>query len=443
MNHLKNKLKYLVDVSLNRKIHTKWFMIANILLAIVIIAVMNIDSVIKLFGGDFNQKKPIYVIDETEVSFDILKSQIESLEVSLLGETENSYDVKLYNKALEDAKKELEENDNAVVITLENDDLSIIDASLISQSYIDTMDYQVLNQAIQNTKTTIAMSSSSVSMDELNRIYSPIEVERIILDENKKSESESMDTIMSTVFPIFILPFFMLTIFLVQMIGAEINDEKTTRGMEIIISNVSPKVHFFSKIIASNVFIIMQGILLIIYAGLGIFLRKILGTGSLFTSLGSEMTGVFNGIMQTEFVSKLIYIIPLTLILMVLTFLAYSLLAGILASMTTNAEDFGQLQTPIMIISLIGYYLAMMAGMFKGALFIRILSYIPFISAILSPSLLVLGQIGIIDVIISMIIVMITNYLLIHYGIRIYKVGILNYSSKDLWKKMFKAMKEK
>ena len=128
---------------------------------------------------------------------------------------------------------------------------------------------------------------------------------------------------------------------------------------------------------------------------------------------------------------------------MLLTFLADSLLAGILASMATNAEDFNQLQTPIMIISLIGYYLATMAGMFKGALFIRILSYVPFISAILSPSLLVLGQIGVVDVIVSMILVCITNYLLVHYGLRIYKVGILNYSSKDLWKKMFKAMKEK
>lgn len=443
MSLLKNKLKYLVDVSLKRKLKTKWFMIANIVLALIIIAVMNVDSIIKFFGGDFNENMPVYVIDETETGFDILKNQIESLEMSLTGEEEITYDVKLYDKDLETAKKELEEDDSAVVITLTSDEESTIKASLISDSYIDTMDYQVLYQAIQNTKTAIAMANSSISAEELNEIYAPIEVERIILDETKKSESESMDTIMSTVFPVFILPFFMLTIFLVQMIGAEVNDEKTTRGMEIIISNVSPKVHFFSKVIAGNVFIIMQGLLLIIYAGIGLLVRNLLGSGSIFTSLGSGMTGVFDGIMQTEFISKLIYIIPLTLVLMLLTFLAYSLLAGILASMTTNAEDFGQLQTPIMIISLIGYYLAMMAGMFKGALFIRILSYVPFISAILSPSLLVLGQIGIVDVIISIIVVCITNYLLIHYGLRIYKVGILNYSSKDLWKKMFKAMKEK
>lgn len=425
-----------------RKIKTKWFIIANVLMALAVIAVINIDSVIKLFGGDFNEKINVYVIDETNMSFDILKSQIETLEISLLDEEEN-YIITKYDKDIESAKEELKEDDNKVLIKITPDEKTTIKTSLISESYIDTIDYQVFYQAIQNTKTAIAMTNSSISAEELNQIYAPIEIERVILDETKKSESENMDTIMSTVFPIIILPVFMLTLFLVQMIGAEINDEKTTRGMEIIISNVSPKVHFFSKVIAGNVFIIMQGMLLLIYGGLGLFVRKILGTGNIMNSLGGEISGIFDGIMQTEFISKLIYIIPLTLILMILTFLAYSLLAGILASMTTNAEDFSQLQTPIMLISLAGYYLAMMAGMFKGALFIRILSYVPFISAILSPSLLVLGQIGIIDVIISIILAIIANYLLIKYGLRIYKVGILNYSSKDLWKKMFKAMQEK
>ena len=145
--------------------------------------------------------------------------------------------------------------------------------------------------------------------------------------------------------------------------------------------------------------------------------------------------------MQSDIASSLAYIIPLALILMILTFIAYALLAGILASMTTNIEDFQQMQMPIVIISLIGYYLAMMAGMFEGSIFIKILSFVPFISAILAPSLLVLGQIGIIEIIIAIILLIITICALLKYGMRIYKVGILNYSSKNLWKKMFKALK--
>ena len=54
-------------------------------------------------------------------------------------------------------------------------------------------------------------------------------------------------------------------VFLIQMIGAEINEEKTTKSMEIIISNVSPKTHFLSKVIAANAFVFIQGALLIVF----------------------------------------------------------------------------------------------------------------------------------------------------------------------------------
>ena len=58
---MKNKLVYLMNVSLKRKIKTKWFLLANVLLAILIVGVINIDSVITLFGGDFSKKQEIYI----------------------------------------------------------------------------------------------------------------------------------------------------------------------------------------------------------------------------------------------------------------------------------------------------------------------------------------------------------------------------------------------
>jgi len=229
---------------------------------------------------------------------------------------------------------------------------------------------------------------------------------------------------------------------LVQMIGAEVNDEKSTRGMEIIISNVSPGTHFASKVIAGNLFVIGQALLLVVYALIGILIRNLIGGDNITNGVIGQVLGSVKEVFNMGLSDQLVYVIPVTILLMILTFVAYSLLAGILASMTTNTEDFQQLQTPIIIISLIGYYFAMMAGVFKGSLFIRILSYVPLISSILAPSLLVLGQIGIVDIIISFVLVILFNFLLIKYGLRIYKVGILNYSSRNLWKKMFKALKK-
>ena len=111
--------------------------------------------------------------------------------------------------------------------------------------------------------------------------------------------------------------------------------------------------------------------------------------------------------------------------------------------MTTNLEDYQQLQTPIVIISLIGYYLSMIASVFKGSVFLKIMSYIPLLSSMLSPTLYIMGEITLFDLLGSIVLLILFIYLLFKYGMRIYKVGILNYSQTGLWKKMFKAVKEK
>lgn len=432
-----NKLKFLTKISLKRKINTKWFLIANIIFAILIIGILNMDAVISFFGGDFDETQIIYVKDNTNKTYEILNDQ-NSAYKNLTDEDENAFKLEKTDKSSEEIFKN-KDNKDAWYLTINNDKQNYIKVTLISDSYINTTSYAGISTIINNTKTVIAMQESNISPEELAKISSPVTLERKILDKSKKSEDENVQMIMSTVFPVLILPFFALTMFLVQMVGAEINDEKTTRGMEIIISNVSPKTHLFSKVIASNLFVLIQAALLVIYAIIGFVIRSFIGSS--ISTGGFDISQIINSIMQSDIASSLAYIIPLALILMILTFIAYALLAGILASMTTNIEDFQQMQMPIVIISLIGYYLAMMAGMFEGSIFIKILSFVPFISAILAPSLLVLGQIGIIEIIIAIILLIITICALLKYGMRIYKVGILNYSSKDLWKKMFKALK--
>ena len=435
---MKSKLNYLIGMSLNRKIKTKWFLVANIIIAIVIVGVINIDSIITFFGGDFSSAQKVYVIDNTDKSYDILEEQLNASGLEIVDSDTKKFDVEKTDK---DANEIIEEDKKSIVIELNESETNELKAKIISQSFIEAIDYQLITNALTNTKVSLNILASDISQEEINKLYEPIEIEREILNESEKSEDENTNMIMTTVFPVIILPFFMLSIFLVQMIGAEVNDEKTTRGMEIIISNVSPKTHFASKVIAGNLFVLIQGILLVLFATIGFFVRKLVGGSSIANGFGTEVSNVINDILSSSLGSQLIYIIPLVLILMILTFIAYSLMAGVLASMTTNTEDFQQLQTPIMIISLVGYYLAMMASVFNGALFIKIFAFIPFISAILAPSLLMLGQIGIFQMIISILIMVLTNYLLIKYGMRIYKVGILNYSSKGLWKKMFKAAK--
>ncbi len=155
-----------------------------------------------------------------------------------------------------------------------------------------------------------------------------------------------------------------------------------------------------------------------------------------------DLSSIIDALKTSGIMDKLYIIIPITLLMIIISFVAYSLVAGILASMTVNIEDFNQLQTPIMLISMAGYYLSIMAAMFDGSIFIRIISYLPFLSVFISPTLFVLGQITIFDMIISVTVLILFVYILLKLGLKVYKVGILNYSSGNVWKKFANAFKK-
>lgn len=430
-----NKFWFLTKNSLQKKMKNKTFIIVNILLLIVLVALINIDRVVMLFGGNFDKQNNIMVLDNTNKTYEIFKKTIDSEETII--DTGLKYKVKKVSDEKK-AKKEIKKDEDILLI-INNDENDIINVTMITYGYINSNLYQLINSSITASKQNLAMEEIGISAEELAKISKSVEIKREYVEANKSKEEEQNEFIMGIVTPIVIFPFFMLITLVVQMVGAEINEEKSTRSMEIIISNVSAKVHFFSKILAANLFVIIQCALLGLYSLIGMLLR---GGKSLDSIQNVDViSNVTSGMDITGMINNLVGYIPFVLILMAVTLLGYSLLAGILASMTTNMEDFQQLQTPIFVVSLVGFYLAIMNTMFDGAIFIRVLSYVPFISAILSPSLLVTGVIGFKDIILSILLMVVVIYLLLKYGLKIYKEGILNYSSNKLWKKMLKALK--
>lgn len=421
-----NKFMYLTKSSLKKKIGTKWFLVINIILLVVIGIVININSLVEAFGGDFNDDVNLKVVDNLGV-YDYFKDTLNSLD-------EDDHIKISLNSDKEKLVKNIEDKD--VIVVIDKDDKEYLKAEIISKDAIDGTIYQNIINSLNTSKSIIGLIEEDIDMETLTNITSKASVERTILSDTK-STGENMDLILTSVFPTLILPFFMLVIFLIQMVGGEICEEKTTRSMEIIISNVSPKMHLFSKVLASNIFVIIQGVLLVIYAGIGLFINKLV-TGSSALGYISELVGEVD---ISSITDKLLILVPFTLVLMLLSFIAYAVLSGILASMTVNIEDFNQLQTPMMIVLMVGYYLSLTASMFNGSTLIHVLSYVPFISAFLSPTLYIIGDITWIEMLISIILMLVLIYLLIVKGMNVYKNGILNYSNDKIWSRVKKSLK--
>ena len=439
---MKNKLKFLTKQSLDKKIKTKWFKGVNILLLVLFVLIMNVDRVISFFGGDFENQITIYVKDDVEV-YDSFVTSFESVS-EMLGESKN-FKLEKTEEDVDKLKENLENKEDEILVYIMPDETNYMKAQIISYEDAGTVTTQIISSAINSVKSSMAASLSGLTEEQILALTSPAQIETILTNPDVENQ-EGKDLLSAGVMLIFILPCFFLIIMLVQMIGAEVNDEKSTRSMEIIISNVPPKIHFLSKIFASTAFVVIQGLLLLLYGGIALIIRNMLG-GTGLAAISGEVTGQLNELLQmvkdTGVFSLLLQGLPIIIVLFILSFIAYAIVAGVLASMTTSIEDFQQLQTPIMLIILVGYYLAIMAVQFDGSLFIEIASYIPMLSFLVSPVLFMLGQISIWQMLIATLLMALFTWIIFRYGLRIYKVGILNYSSSKLWKKMFKSLKQK
>ena len=430
---MKNKAWFLIKQSLKKKMDTKWFKIVNVLICLLLIGVINIDKIINVFGGDFKDTVNIYLTGDN--------NYLEGFNAYFLTNQkilndERTYEIEYSSDSVDTLKEKIKDTNN-IVVNINLDATEYLKADIISYNKIDTITYNLLSTSLTGMKTSMALNYNGLSSEEMAKITSPISINRVVTNEKEITASEDA-TNMSLI--VFLVPFFMLIVLLVQMIGAEINDEKTTRGMEIIISNVPAKVHFLTKIASSSIFVILQSLLLFTYSIIGILIH-----GGL--SFGSGDSNIIGSLVESLKVSGTFDILlkgaPILIIIFLLSFFIYASLAGVLASMTTSAEDFQQLQTPLMIVLMLGYYIGIMASAFKGSIFIRIISYIPFLSSMVAPITYILGETSLIDLVISALILFISCLVLFKYGIRVYKVGILNYSSKDLWKKVFQSLKIK
>ena len=430
---MKNKAWFLIKQSLKKKMDTKWFKIVNVLICLLLIGVINIDKIINVFGGDFKDTVNIYLTGDN--------NYLEGFNAYFLTNQkilndERTYEIEYSSDSVDTLKEKIKDTNN-IVVNINLDATEYLKADIISYNKIDTITYNLLSTSLTGMKTSMALNYNGLSSEEMAKITSPISINRVVTNEKEITASEDA-TNMSLI--VFLVPFFMLIVLLVQMIGAEINDEKTTRGMEIIISNVPAKVHFLTKIASSSIFVILQSLLLFTYSIIGILIH-----GGL--SFGSGESNIIGSLVESLKVSGTFDILlkgaPILIIIFLLSFFIYASLAGVLASMTTSAEDFQQLQTPLMIVLMLGYYIGIMASAFKGSIFIRIISYLPFLSSMVAPITYILGETSLIDLAISAVILFISCLVLFKYGIRVYKVGILNYSSKDLWKKVFQSLKIK
>ena len=196
-----NKLGFLIKYSLGKKIKSKWFFVVNIIILLVISALINMDSIIKVFGGDFNNDEEILIIDNIGV-IDTFKNVYETNNKYLKSDT--NYSIEEYKEGYDNAIEEIKDSDK-ILIVIDKDETNYISSKLVKNSSMDTITYTIISNTLDSIRTEEVLKSYNITNEMYEKIEGKVEIERIILDSGNTDDNMLTNLIVT----IITMPFFL------------------------------------------------------------------------------------------------------------------------------------------------------------------------------------------------------------------------------------------
>ena len=206
---MENKFIFLTKHSLKKTMKSKWFKIINVIVMLVIVALVNIDSIVTFFGGDFSGDVKINVIDNTGY-YNEIEENLKNVDKYLIN---SKVIIKKVNDLNKEKKKLKGKKDILLVIKEDKD--NFFNAEFITDSYVDTLKYQAIKDSLNTAKEIIAINNSNIDKNELAKISKEVTIKRTFVDKEKSKDEESSRSLLSVLSLIIVLPCFMLIMFLV------------------------------------------------------------------------------------------------------------------------------------------------------------------------------------------------------------------------------------
>lgn len=403
------------------RVKSKSFLITTIITVAIIFALSNLQSIIETFSNTDEEKK-VAVITENEGWY-------QSLEQTL--STNENLSLHSYEGTLEDAKSEVEEGEYQSVVQIEQNAEELPEATYYANQIANTGNSEPVRQAVQQLKVQKVTEQANVDPVIIEQISAPVSFDLVALEESAKTAEE----LSQTRGLVYVMLFFMYfsVIMYGQMISTEVATEKSSRVMEILISSVSPVSQMFAKILGIALLGLTQFTIFIAVGYLGIQQSKATNEGSLLQMVG------LTDVEPTTVVYAVVFFL--------LGYLLYATLAATLGSLVSRLEDAQQLLTPMMLLIVAAFLIAMFGLGAPESTFITMSSYFPFFTPLIMFLRVGMLDIPVWEVILSLSILIGSIALLGWIGARVYRGGVLMYgkssSLKDLKTALQLSKKEK
>ena len=454
------------------KVKKKSFLIITFLVPILFVALCLLPTLIMM--GTKESAKDIAVVDKSGIVLPFLEDTetIHYMDFSMLSvDSVKTYIENFGVDAVLGISELDEENKTVSAETFSKKPLGVDMTENINRRINDAVEaYRIDSYGIENLE--------SIMQD----VKSHVRLTSYTLDkEGKESISES--GVYMAISMILGMALYMFIALFCGMVMSSVIEEKSSRVVEVLISSVKSTELMFGKIIGVALVALTQFLLWIVLCAvlLGVFgaiFKDKLDLGALMsdpttaTMVATSGMGTMTSTIDLESLTEAaqapadtaavaaqapgemgvivstIRTLPLGQILIgfllyfILGYLLYASIFAAIGSAVENEGDSQQLQLPVTIPLLLGFFIAIYAFKAPDSALVFCGSMIPFTSPIVMLARMPFG-VPLWELVVSLVALFLTFVLFAYLSAKVYKVGILMFGKKSSWKDLWKWLKQK
>lgn len=432
-----SKISIIIRREYMERVTKKSFIITTLLMPVIMLGLMMAPVLIAMFSESDNRN--ILVIDN---SADTISSRLQNTPTLTF----------LPQNISVDSARRVESVDAVLVIPE-----SIYDNGATLQIYTNGASSMEVESAITGQFNDIIESQrlKNYNIDDLDQIisavHSDVKLQSLRNDEDATESSTMLSYMLGLILTLML---YMCLLLYGQMVMTSIIEEKNNRVLEIVVSSVRPTQLMLGKICGIGLVAITQiviwGVLLsamsafvlpaVLPAGVSADMAALSAEGA-SANISTDLE-LLQALSMLGNVAYIIQLFGLLLLFLIGGFMLYSAIYAAIGSAVDNIQDAGQLQSIVVFPIIIGIVVAMQAASDPGSSMAMWTSMIPFTSPMVMMARIPFG-IPAWEIAVSLIILVISFFIVVWFAAKIYRVGIFMYGKKPSFKELIRWMRYK
>lgn len=408
-----------LQFELNNYFKTKGYVLTTVIISALLIVGLSLPSFFDMskilpFLEDTKQEEAKETLDEDEISNLAIFDKNKLIDVNYLKEFFPS------------SKFVTVDSENEIKKLVEDDE---VEGGFVVNSLTD-FDYLIQNSTIRDSNK-IAFSEllsllnrikysndNNLNFEELESAYNaPINYEVTILGKDAVNNYSYAY--------LFLLVLYLMIITYGQLIATSVTSEKSNRSIEILVTSANTTSLICGKVIAAALAGVIQ-------------LATMIGSGILAYNLNKE---AWNSMLDS------VFDIPYDILLIFILFggvgyLFYAFIFGTLGALVSKTEDISSSITSINMIFILVFFIAMFNIGNADSILMKVSSFIPFSSIMTMPTRFAMGNVSMLEIIISFVILIVSTMFVVYMAAKIYSMATLRYGNPIKLRDAFKLVRK-